>query len=143
MIYSRADFTWLDPDEYERRKADREERAWRRGANQGELCCPSVILDGMPAIQSMASGRVHDSKSAIRREYKAHGMVEVGNDSSLTSGKRKADPSYMERQAKERDIERSVGCAFAAVDTMSDETVKRRLYERNEASAKATAPLND
>lgn len=39
-----------------------------------------IIRDDMPPIQSMASGKTYDSKSAIRAEYKARGLVEVGND---------------------------------------------------------------
>lgn len=39
-----------------------------------------IIRDEMPPIQSMASGKTYDSKSAIRAEYKARGLVEVGND---------------------------------------------------------------
>lgn len=41
-----------------------------------------VIKDdlGMKGIQSMVTGKHHDSKAAYRKELKAHGMVEMGND---------------------------------------------------------------
>ena len=39
-----------------------------------------IIRDDMPAIKSMASGKMYDSKSAIRAEYKSRGLVELGND---------------------------------------------------------------
>lgn len=47
---------------------------------RSDLPCPRIMSDAMPPVQSMATGRMYDSKSAIRAEYKALGMVEVGND---------------------------------------------------------------
>ena len=44
----------------------------QRGARSG-LPCPMVIRDSMDDIQSMADGRVYDSKSALRRSYTADG----------------------------------------------------------------------
>lgn len=35
--------------------------------------CPMVIRDSMDDIQSMADGRIYDSKSALRRSYTADG----------------------------------------------------------------------
>lgn len=141
LVYSRADMTWLPRDEYERRRADREERAWRRQANQGELCAPMVITDGLPALQSMATGRWHDSKSTLRREYREHGMVEVGNDSSLTSGRRQEARSHAEKVAERERIKATVGKALSAVETMSSDTIRRRQHEREVATAKAVATL--
>lgn len=39
-----------------------------------------IIRDDMSPIRSMASGKMHDSKSVYRRELKAMGCVELGND---------------------------------------------------------------
>ena len=135
-VYSRADGCFLPRAEYDRRRWDREERAFMRRANQGELCAPMVICDGMPAVQSQNNGKMYDSKSAIRRHYKEAGVIEVGNDSSLWSGRRKAEPSYMERDARRRDSHRCAAMADAAVETMSDETIKRRRWERTTRDAK-------
>jgi hypothetical protein len=44
----------------------------QRGARSG-FPCPMVIRDSMDDIQSMADGRVYDSKSALRRSYTADG----------------------------------------------------------------------
>ena len=44
----------------------------QRGARSG-LPCPMVIRDSMDDIQSMADGRIYDSKSALRRSYTAEG----------------------------------------------------------------------
>jgi hypothetical protein len=51
---------------------------------------PSIIRDETDAFTSMADGQVYTSKSSYRRELKAHGMVEYGNDRD--SG-RKIEPS--------------------------------------------------
>jgi hypothetical protein len=39
-----------------------------------------VISDTMAPIRSMADGRMHDSKSVYRRELKARGCIEIGNE---------------------------------------------------------------
>ena len=44
----------------------------QRGARSG-FPCPMVIRDSMDDIQSMADGRIYDSKSALRRSYTAEG----------------------------------------------------------------------
>ena len=41
---------------------------------------PYVISDCMPALQSMADGRVYDSKSAHVRAAKAAGCEVIGNE---------------------------------------------------------------
>ena len=43
-----------------------------RGARSG-FPCPMVIRDSMDDIQSMADGRIYDSKSALRKSYTADG----------------------------------------------------------------------
>jgi hypothetical protein len=44
------------------------------------------------AIQSQASGKIYDSKSKLRQEYKQLGMVEVGNDPARNRPKPKHKP---------------------------------------------------
>jgi hypothetical protein len=41
---------------------------------------PNVISDNMDAIRSMADGKMYDSKSRYRRELRARGCYELGND---------------------------------------------------------------
>ena len=41
---------------------------------------PYVISDHMDPLKHHASGKVFDSKSEFRKETKALGMVEMGND---------------------------------------------------------------
>jgi hypothetical protein len=73
--------------------------------NRSTLPMPHVMTDTMPPVQSMASGRMYDSKSAIRAEYKRLGMVELGNDVPMT-------PPAPKRPRRE-DIKAAVGRAFS------------------------------
>ena len=50
---------------------------------RSELSAPSFIRDGMEPVQSMLDGKMYDSKAALRATYRAAGVVEVGNDSSV------------------------------------------------------------
>lgn len=47
---------------------------------RSELSAPMVIRDGMEPIQSMADGRMYDSKRAYEQGVKAAGCVIVGNE---------------------------------------------------------------
>lgn len=78
--YDRVTGTWLDADEYERRYADYEERAFQRRPMQGQLCTPMVISDCHNPVQSQTNGKIYDSKSELRKEYKRAGVIEVGNE---------------------------------------------------------------
>lgn len=83
LVYDRLSWTWVTPEEMERRRADREERSFQMQRRQGELCAPMVIGDsqgGIRGIMSMADGRLYDSKSNMRRHYREAGVIEVGND---------------------------------------------------------------
>lgn len=48
--------------------------------SRSELPAPMIVRDEMKPVQSQATGKIYDSKSAIRREYKTLGMEEIGND---------------------------------------------------------------
>lgn len=68
-----------------------------------------IISDDMTPVKSMATGNIHHSKSAYRRELVEEGhrrdtqFVEVGNEyNALTNPPRKSD------QMKEREIERDI-----------------------------------
>jgi hypothetical protein len=126
---------WVKADVWQEIQWLREEMAFQRKANQGELCCPNIISDGMKTVQSQVSGKYYDSKSAIRREYKETGMIEVGNDVPKTRfvhGNRPWKDPYKQAAS----IDKTVGTAQAAVKTMSDETIKRRQWERAERAHK-------
>lgn len=75
---------------------------------RSHLPAPRVATDVMAPVRSMLDGKLYDSKSALRATYKAAGVTEVGNDSSVTEPKpyRKPKP---DRQA----IKAAVGRAFS------------------------------
>ena len=47
---------------------------------RSDLPAPQLISDHMEPVQSQATGVWHDSKAAIRAEYRATGHIEKGND---------------------------------------------------------------
>jgi hypothetical protein len=50
---------------------------------RSEFPSPSYISDGLPDLIG-PGGRPYSSKSELRREYKARGLVELGNDAPTT-----------------------------------------------------------
>jgi hypothetical protein len=77
----------------------------RPAASRSALPAPHLLRDDMPPVQSMATGRIYDSKSAIRAEYKRLNLVEVGNDIPTT-------PPPRPRPQRE-DVRAAVGRAFS------------------------------
>lgn len=73
--------------------------------NRSLLPAPHLMRDEMPPTQSMASGKMYESKSAIRTEYKRLGVREVGNDVPTA-------PPAPKRPRRE-DIKAAVGRAFS------------------------------
>jgi hypothetical protein len=65
---------------------------------RSDLPCPMVVSDAMPAVQSQVDGLMYDSKSAIRASYRAHDVIEVGNDPARLRPKVK--PKIDRRQIK-------------------------------------------
>lgn len=59
---------------------------------RSDIPAPMIIGDHIEPVQSMASGKMYDSKSALRSEYKAMGFVEVGNDAARLQPKPKEKP---------------------------------------------------
>lgn len=74
------------------------------------LAAPHVINDSMPPTQSMANGKVFESKSGIRKTYLPSGnpdgkhYTEVGNDEARHKPKPKYRP---DRRAIRTSIERA------------------------------------
>lgn len=70
----------------------------------GAANAPYVISDIMPETRHMASGRYHTSKSEFRKETKAYGCIEYGNDAALT---RPRKPIPLSRAKRREDIQRA------------------------------------
>uniref|UniRef100_E6VFM0 Uncharacterized protein n=1 Tax=Rhodopseudomonas palustris (strain DX-1) TaxID=652103 RepID=E6VFM0_RHOPX len=49
-------------------------------AQRSDFPCPRIASDVMEPVQSQLDGKIYDSKSALRRTYRAAGVIEVGND---------------------------------------------------------------
>lgn len=80
------------------------ERNWKRS----DLPGPMLIRDSMDPVRSMLDGKMYDSKAALRSTYKAAGVTEVGNDSSVTN------PKPMSKQKPKRaEIRKSLDKAFS------------------------------
>lgn len=56
------------------------EKPPRPQPKRSDLPCPRIASDIMDPVQSQVDGKLYDSKSAIRRSYKVHGVEEIGND---------------------------------------------------------------
>lgn len=75
----------------------------RVNMNRSSLPSPMIILDGIDPVQSMQTGLWYDSKSALRAEYKALGVVELGNE--------RPAPVKEDDSALIADVERDVALA--------------------------------
>ena len=60
-------------------------------AARSHLPTPYVIGDHLPDVLSHADGKVYSSKSAMRKGYKAAGVVELGNDAPRTTPQSTSD----------------------------------------------------
>lgn len=78
--------------------------AMNRSAHPG----PMLIRDQMAPVRSMLDGKMYDSKRALRATYRAAGVVEVGNDSSVTAPKKKTPV-----RPKKEDVAATVSRAFS------------------------------
>ena len=66
---------------------------------------PNVISDTMSETRHMATGRFHTSKSEFRKDTKASGCIEFGNDPALT---RPRKPVPLSREKRREDIRRTL-----------------------------------
>lgn len=64
-----------------------------REHSRSTLPCPNIATDTMEPVQSMLDGKMYDSKANLRATYKAAGVTEVGNDSSVTNPKPYTPPA--------------------------------------------------
>ena len=107
-VFDRVTQEWLLPEEKRKRDEYWEEVAFQRQGNQGQLSAPMFITDTMRAVQSQTDGKMYDSKSMLRREYKRAGVIEVGNDVQT----KRAEPT---REEKRRKVEARRGAMASAL----------------------------
>lgn len=111
-VFDRVSYTWFDRDQYDRIKADREERWFQSRPHQGQLCTPMILSDGMDAVKSMTNGQMYDSKSELRKEYRSANVIEVGTEGKALRGLR-------EKREKEQEVERKKGVRDAVETALS------------------------
>lgn len=63
-----------------------------------------VISDEMSAIQGQHDGRIYTSKAKLRASYRAHGVIEVGNDPARH---RRYQPPKIDLQGIRASVERA------------------------------------
>lgn len=98
--WDRPSSAWVRADEWQQRQWAREDRAFERRANQGQLCAPAVIADGMQPVKSMLDGKLYDSKATMRAHYRREGAIELGNEHlPMRKPERLPKPQRMEKIA--------------------------------------------
>jgi len=92
---------------------------------RSHLPAPMLNMDSIGDLRSMADGRVYSSKSALRRGYKAAGVVEVGDqaptrtlDNSRRITKNEIGEAYRKVRAgyKPKPLESESSTAWQAPD---------------------------
>lgn len=66
---------------------------------------PFVISDSMTSTKHMCDGKFYDSKAKFREVTKAHGCIEVGNDTSHMKPRR---PVPLSREKRVHDIKQAI-----------------------------------
>lgn len=75
-----------------------------RAVIDNKLVTMNIISDSMPATRNMCDGKMYESKAAFRGTTKAHGCIEVGND----TGGLKRTPVILSRKDRREAIKKSI-----------------------------------
>lgn len=67
---------------------------------------PAVHSDCMPPTKHMCDGKIYESKAHFREVTRAHGCIEVGNESAHMLKPRK--PVTLSRAKRREDIKRAI-----------------------------------
>lgn len=89
----------ITPEEYDRRVAHYSEMMFQRQPRQGELTAPMLLRDDQRPLMSMTNGKIYDSKSEMRKEYRRAGVIEVGDQAPT----KRAKPSRAEKEKARKD----------------------------------------
>ena len=69
-----------------------------QGERAAEPCAPFTISDTQQALKSMTNGKLYDSKSEMRKEYRRAGVAEVGNDKQQNGRSWSEERAYRAKQ---------------------------------------------
>ena len=75
------------------------------GSDYEPASAPGVISDHMDPTRHMATNRMHDSKSAFRKDTKASGCIEIGSDTSISKPRK---PVILDRGARRESIKQAI-----------------------------------
>lgn len=105
--------------------------------NRSELASPGFISDTLPDIMNPLTGLPVSSKSELRRQYKAAGVEEVGNEGVKTHPSERVCVPETDEKALERQVATSVKQTLETLrsDNVSNEQMANML--------RAPAPKND
>ena len=89
-----------------------------------DLAAPSVINDNLDYVRSQADGKIYTSKRQLRAEYRAHGVVEVGNENP---GAHRALP---DRKKHHREVSDAVDRAVSTLNLKTDTRETRKQAKK-------------
>lgn len=72
-------------------------------AGVGYTGIPAIISDHMEPTKHMGTGRIHDSKSEFRKDTKAVGCIEIGNEQL-----KPREPIRLDKRKRAEDIRRTI-----------------------------------
>lgn len=78
----------------------------KASSTRSSLPTPMLNLDTMDPVQSQLDGKMYDSKAKLRETYKAAGVTEVGNDSSVLDPKPRPKPK-VDRKAIRNSVRKA------------------------------------
>ncbi len=104
-------------------------REWLPDNRNYDLAAPSVIDDNLDYVKSMADGKRYTSKRQIRAEYRARGVVEVGDQDP--GAHRKRPDRNRHRQKVSDAVDRAANIINQKTDTRVLRKEAKALRKRN------------
>lgn len=116
-----------------------ENHVWEDPPQRSELAAPFIISDnlevigGLNGVQCQASGKFYTSKARLRAEYRARGMIEIGNEK----------PAPLKKPAPDRrKIKAAVERAISVVDNEGATVANYRARSKKKTAFGTIAPAN-
>jgi IMP dehydrogenase/GMP reductase len=105
--------------------------------NRSELASPGIISDTLPDIMNPLTGMPISSKSELRKQYKAAGVEEVGNEGIRTHPSERVCVPETPDRVLERQVAETVKQSLSQLttDSLSNDQMANML--------RAPAPKND
>lgn len=104
-------------------------REWIPDNRNHELAAPSVISDNLDYVVNHASGERFTSKRALRADYRARGVVEVGNEDP---GAHRVKP---DRKKQRRDVKDAVERAVNTITQKTPTETRKQVRKKKRRAA--------